>query len=74
MRWNIYRDLPDKDDLGTSDPYAEIFYSENNGKEEIRLGQTSTLTDTENPDFGGLKRLFLSFDKNIRVDNVCNWF
>jgi len=46
------RDLPDKDDIGNSDPYAEIFYTENNGKEEIRLGQTSTITDTENPDWG----------------------
>lgn len=46
------RDLPDKDTLGTIDPYVEIFYTEEGQKEETQLGRSGTLTDTENPDWG----------------------
>ncbi|ODN04775.1 Copine-5 [Orchesella cincta] len=46
------RDLPDKDTLGTIDPYVQIFYNEDGNKEETELGRTGTVTDNENPDFG----------------------
>jgi len=46
------RDLPDKDTLGTIDPYVEIFYTDDGQKEKVKLGRTGTITDQENPDWG----------------------
>jgi len=46
------RNLPDKDQLGTIDPYVQIFYNEDASKDEKELGRTATITDQENPDFG----------------------
>lgn len=46
------RNLPDKDDLGTTDPYAEVFLTQEGVKDETKLGQTATISDDENPDWG----------------------
>jgi len=46
------RDLPDKDNVGKGDPYAEVYYTEDGKKDEIKIGKTATLTDQANPDWG----------------------
>ncbi|CAG7826147.1 unnamed protein product [Allacma fusca] len=44
--------LSDKDDLGTSDPYVELFYTEGSSTKETKFGRSATLTDDENPTWG----------------------
>ncbi|CAL8137083.1 unnamed protein product [Orchesella dallaii] len=60
------RDLPDKDTLGTIDPYVQIFYNEDESKEEKELGRSGTLTDTENPDWGDVYEFDFSRAKRQR--------
>jgi hypothetical protein len=35
--------LADKDDIGMSDPFLEIFFTEDGQKEETKIGATSVL-------------------------------
>ncbi|CAG7826148.1 unnamed protein product [Allacma fusca] len=41
--------LPDKDTIGTSDPYVVLYYTEGSSNKENKFGTSSTLTDDENP-------------------------
>jgi len=40
------------DKLGLTDPFVELWYTENGSTKENKFGRTATLTDTKNPDFG----------------------
>lgn len=67
------RDLPDKDTLGTIDPYVEVFYSDEGQKEETQLGRTSTLQDDENPDFGDVFEFeFQRSKRQVRILQVAH--
>ena len=48
----IFSDLPDKDDVGVTDPYVEIFATEGLTGKEVKVGRTGTLTNTKNPSWG----------------------
>jgi len=46
--------LPDKDKLGTIDPYVEAFYTENGNTKETAFGRSATLSNTKNPSWGDI--------------------
>ncbi|CAG7832536.1 unnamed protein product [Allacma fusca] len=48
------RGLPDKDDLGTSDPYVILYYTEGTNTKEHKFGRSATITDNENPIWGDI--------------------
>ena len=50
----FFRGLPDKDNLGTIDPYVIIYYTEFGGSSATQLGRSDTITDNENPDWGNV--------------------
>lgn len=56
--------LPDKDDIGTIDPYVEIYYTEGGSTRETKLGRSDTITDNENPDFGNVFEFDFDRSKN----------
>jgi len=46
------RSLIDKDNVGTSDPYYEVYYSTDGGTSKTKIGRSDTVNDQENPDWG----------------------
>jgi len=48
------RGLPDKDNLGTTDPYVILYYTENGSDKQYKVGRTGTITDNENPSWGDI--------------------
>jgi len=61
------QNLPDKDDLGTIDPYAEIFQVEGITGKEVKLGRTGTLTDQRSPNWGDRFDFQYNANKNQRL-------
>jgi len=55
------RKLIDKDNIGTSDPYYEVSYSNDGGRTKTKLGRSDTVNDQENPDWGNTFQL--DFDR-----------
>jgi len=46
------RNLPDKDNVGTTDGYYEFWLSNDGGRTKTKLNRSDTITDKENPDWG----------------------
>ncbi|CAG7838388.1 unnamed protein product [Allacma fusca] len=44
--------IPDKDDIGTTDPYVELYYTEDGSSKEHKFGRSATISDNENPVWG----------------------
>jgi len=75
------RNLLDKDNIGTSDPYYTISYSTDEGKSKTKIGRSDTIQDQENPDWGNVfefdfdrrKKQYLFFhvydEDNLREDD-----
>ena len=61
-----HRDLPDKDPLGTTDPFVTVYLTENDEKNEKEIGRSATLTDDENPDWSDV----FSFDFDRKKNQV----
>jgi Ca2+-dependent lipid-binding protein len=75
------RNLVDKDNVGTSDPYYILKYSTDMGNSKTEIGRSDTITDQENPDWGNVfefdfdrrKKQYLYFhvydEDNLREDD-----
>jgi len=62
------RGLPDEDDgLGTSDPYVEVFLSENFGK-ETKLAKSNVVSNSENPDWSTVFEFNFDRSKNQQLN------
>jgi len=76
------RNLVDKDNIGTSDPYYILKYSTDMGNSKTEIGRSDTITDQENPDWGNVfefdfdrrKKQYLYFhvydEDNLRDDDT----
>jgi len=62
------RNLIDKDNVGTSDPYYEVYYSTDGGNSKTKIGRSDTVNDQENPDWGNT----FDFDFDRRKNQI--WF
>jgi hypothetical protein len=59
------RNLPDKDNIGTTDGYFEVFSSSDGGKNRKQIGKKSdTISDQENPDWGNVYEFDFDRSKN----------
>jgi hypothetical protein len=58
------RSLPDKDNLGTTDGYFEIFSSTDGGRSKTKVGKSDIISDKENPDWGNVFEFDFDRSKN----------
>jgi len=58
------RSLIDKDNIGTSDPYYQVFSSTDLGRSKSKIGRSDTVNDQENPDWGNTFEFDFDRSKN----------
>jgi len=60
------KNLPDKDKLGTIDPYAEVYFAEGFTGKEVKIGRTGTINKNQNPKWGEIFDFSYDAKKNQR--------